>query len=220
MDIVKNGVDILLHLDTYLSLIIQNCGMGTYFILFLIIFAETGFVITPFLPGDSLLFTAGAFAAIGAFDIKLLLLLIIIAAVLGDSANYAIGESIGQKIYEREHIKFIKKEHLLKTRIFYEKYGAITIIIARFVPIIRTFAPFVAGIGEMRYAKFISYNIIGGVIWGTLLILAGYYLGNLPAVRNNFTFVIAGIIVISVAPAVFGPLRKKLKGHNNGETNT
>lgn len=216
MDIVKNGIDILLHLDTYLSLIIQNCGMGTYFILFLIIFAETGFVITPFLPGDSLLFTAGAFAALGAFDIKLLLLLLIAAAVLGDTVNYAIGKSIGHKIYE-EHSKLIKKEHLLKTRGFYEKYGAITIILARFIPIIRTFAPFVAGIGEMRYIKFISYNIIGGVIWVTLFMLAGYYFGNLPAVRHNFTFVIVGIIVVSITPVVFGFLREKWERHNSGE---
>jgi len=215
VDIAKNGLDILLHLDMYLNLIIENCGMGTYFILVFIIFAETGFVIIPFLPGDSLLFIVGAFAALGVFNVKLLLLSLIIAAVIGDSVNYTIGKSIGHKIYEREHIKFIKKEHLLKTHAFYEKHGAITIIIARFIPIIRTFAPFVAGIGKMRYVKFISYNIIGGAMWVTSLILTGYYFGNLPVVKQNFTFVIAGIIFIPITPAVFGFLKEGVEQHSN-----
>lgn len=215
MDIVKNSMDVLIHVDKYLGLMIQSYGMSTYLILFLIIFAETGFVITPFLPGDSLLFTAGMFAALGAFDIKLLLLLTIVAAALGDTVNYVIGKSIGSAIY-KEPIKFIKKEHLLKTRAFYEEYGAMTIIIARFIPIIRTFAPFVAGIGEMSYRNFISYNIVGAVMWGSLLTLAGYYFGNLPAVRQNLTWVIMGIIVVSITPAVAGFLKGKLVKHNNG----
>ncbi|TDT63626.1 DedA family protein [Fonticella tunisiensis] len=211
MDIIKNSVDILLHLDNYLSMVIQNYGFGIYLILFVIIFSETGLVVTPFLPGDSLLFAAGAFAALGALDIKLLLLTIGMAAVLGDTVNYTIGKSIGRKIYEKENVKFIRKEHLLTTREFYEKHGAATMVIARFIPIIRTFAPFVAGIGEMRYVKFISYNIIGGLSWVALFTLGGYYFGNLPAVKHNFTFVIFAIIFISITPAVFGLFKRKLK---------
>lgn len=208
MNFITNGIDILLHLDEYLSLIIQNYGMGTYFILLLIIFAETGLVVTPFLPGDSLVFAAGAFAALGSFDVRLLLLTLGAAAVLGDTVNYTIGKSIGQKIYVKENMRFIKKKHLLKTRDFYTKYGAATIILARFIPIIRTFAPFVAGIGEMKYGKFISYNIIGGLSWITLFTLGGYYFGNLPAVRDNFTFMIFAIIFISIMPVVFGFVKK------------
>lgn len=204
-----NGIDILLHLDMSLGMLIQNCGMGTYIILFLIIFAETGFVITPFLPGDSLLFAAGAFGALGSLDIKLLLFVLMAAAILGDTVNYTIGKVIGNEAY-KENMQFIKKEHLLKTRVFYEKHGAVTIIIARFIPVIRTFAPFVAGIGEMNYTKFISYNAIGGMLWVALLTLAGYYFGNLPAVRNNFTFVIMGIIVVSIMPALFAFFREHM----------
>ncbi|GAB6151586.1 DedA family protein [Desulfosporosinus burensis] len=211
MNFINYGIDVLLHLDKYLSVIIQNYGYGTYLILFLIIFCETGLVVTPFLPGDSLLFAAGAFAAIGSLDIKLLLLIISIAAVFGDTVNYAIGKSIGHKIYEMENVKLIKKEHLLKARDFYEKYGAVTIIIARFIPIIRTFAPFVAGIGEMRYMKFLSYNIIGALSWAVLVSLVGYYFGNLPVVKHNFSLVIFAIIFISIMPAVFGLMKQKLK---------
>ncbi|AHF06081.1 DedA family protein [Desulfitobacterium metallireducens] len=210
MNFIKFGIDVLLHLDKYLNVIIQNYGFGTYLILFLIIFGETGLVVTPFLPGDSLLFAAGAFAAIGSLDIKLLLLIVSVAAVLGDTVNYSIGKSIGHKIYEMENVKFIKKEHLLKARDFYEKYGAVTIIIARFIPIIRTFAPFVAGIGEMRYVKFLSYNIVGGLTWAALVTLVGFYFGNLPAVKHNFSLVIFAIIFISILPAIFGVVKQKL----------
>jgi membrane-associated protein len=211
VNFIKYGIDVLLHLDKYLSVIIQNYGLGTYMILFLIIFFETGLVVTPFLPGDSLLFAAGAFAALGSLDIKFLLLIVGIAAVLGDTVNYTIGKTIGHKIYEMENVKFIKKEHLLKARDFYEKYGAVTIIIARFIPIIRTFAPFVAGVGEMRYMKFLSYNIIGGLTWAALVTLVGYYFGNLPVVKHNFSLVIFAIIFISILPAVFGVIKQKLK---------
>lgn len=211
MNFIKYGIDVLLHLDKYLSVIIQTYGFGTYMILFLIIFGETGLVVTPFLPGDSLLFAAGAFAAIGSLDIKLLLLVVSIAAVLGDTVNYTIGKTIGHKIYGMGNVKFIKKEHLLKTRDFYEKYGALTIIIARFIPIIRTFAPFVAGIGEMHYLKFLSYNIVGGLSWAALVTLVGYYFGNLPVVKHNFSLVIFAIIFISILPAVFGVIKGKLK---------
>ena len=211
MNWINWSMNILLHLDKYLSVIIQNYGIGTYLLLFLIIFGETGLVVTPFLPGDSILFTAGAFAAIGSLDIKLLLLVVSIAAVLGDTVNYTIGKSIGHKIYEIENVKFIKKEHLLKARAFYEKYGAMTIIIARFIPVIRTFAPFVAGIGEMSYTKFISYNIVGAVSWAALVTLMGFYFGNLPAVKSNFALVILAIIVISIMPALFEFTKQKLK---------
>jgi membrane-associated protein len=208
-------IDVFLHLDQYLSVVIQNYGIGTYVLLFLIIFCETGLVVTPFLPGDSLLFAAGAFAAIGALDIKLLMLILSIAAILGDIVNYSIGRSIGHKIDETENIKFIKKEHLAKTRGFYEKYGAITIIIARFIPIVRTFAPFVAGVGEMRYTKFISYNVVGGLSWAILFTLGGYYFGNLPVVKRNFTLVIFAIIFISIMPAFMGFIKEKLRANKN-----
>lgn len=209
MNFIKLGIDVLLHLDKYLSVIIQNYGLGTYLILFLIIFCETGLVVTPFLPGDSLLFAAGAFAAIGSLDIKLLLLILGAAAVLGDTVNYTIGRKIGRKIYEMENVKFIKKEHLLKARDFYEKYGAATIIIARFIPIIRTFAPFVAGVGEMSYMKFLSFNIVGGLTWAALVTLVGYFFGNLPVVKQNFSLVIFAIIFISIMPAVIGVLKQR-----------
>lgn len=210
MEFIKKGIDVLLHLDKYLNIIIQNYGTGTYLILFLLIFAETGLVVTPFLPGDSLLFAAGAFAALGSLDIKLLFLLIAVAAILGDTVNYSIGKTIGHKVYEMNN-RFIKKEYLIKTRNFYEKYGTITIIIARFIPIIRTFAPFVAGLGEMKYLKFISYNIIGGIAWVALFTFGGFFFGNLPTVKHNFSIVIFAIIFISILPAVIGILREKLK---------
>ena len=211
MDIIKDVIDVFLHLDKYLSVIIQSYGLLTYLILFIIIFAETGLVVMPFLPGDSLLFAAGAFAATGALDIKLLLATLSIAALLGDTVNYTMGKFIGKKIYEQETVKFIKKEHLLKTHRFYEKHGAITIIIARFIPIIRTFAPFVAGIGEMRYLKFMSYNISGGLLWVFLFVAGGYFFGNLPVVKNNFSLFIMAVILISVMPVIIGFFRESSK---------
>lgn len=209
MDILMTGIDALLHFDQYLSLLIQQYGTLTYLILFLIVFAETGLVIMPFLPGDSLLFVAGAFAALGAFDIKSLLIILCVAAILGDSVNYEIGKLVGRKIYEEENVKFIKKEHLMKTRRFYEKYGSLTIIIARFVPIVRTLAPFVAGVGEMHYLKFLSYNIIGGLTWVLLFTIGGYYFGNLPAVKDNFTLVIIAIVLVSVMPVLIGVSKQR-----------
>ena len=209
MEIIMTAIDVLLHLDKYLSVVIESYGLMTYVILFCIIFAETGLVIMPFLPGDSLLFVAGAFAATGALDIKLLLITLSVAAMLGDTVNYTIGKFIGQKIYETENSRFIKKEHLLKTHRFYDRYGAITIIIARFIPIIRTFAPFVAGVGEMRYLKFMSYNISGGLLWIFLFVAGGYFFGNLPVVKNNFTLVIFAVILISVMPVIIGYFKQK-----------
>jgi len=192
-----------------LNEIIISYKSWTYLILFLIIFCETGLVFTPFLPGDSLLFAAGAIAALGSLNPMLLFFLLAVAAILGDTANYWIGEFIGEKLFDSKKLKFLKREHLDKTHQFYEKHGGKTIIIARFVPIIRTFAPFVAGIGSMTYPKFLSYNIIGGILWVGLFTFGGYYFGNLPFVKSNFSIVIIAIIIISVLPGVFEFLRNR-----------
>ncbi len=200
-------IDYIIHFDKYLNVILQMFGVWTYVILFLIIFCETGLVVTPFLPGDSLLFTIGAFAALGSFDVAWVLFILTIAAILGDSVNYAVGKYLGQKICEKANGRFIKKEYLDRTHKFYEKYGAKTIVIARFVPIVRTFAPFVAGVGTMRYITFLTYNIIGGVLWVGGFVLAGYFFGNIPVIKNNFSLVILVIIVLSVLPAVIEFLR-------------
>jgi membrane-associated protein len=200
MEFISRVIDIILHLDKYLSTLIQNYGLWTYAILFAVIFVETGFVVMPFLPGDSLLFAAGAFAALKALNIWWLFLLLSAAAVLGDTVNYWVGHFIGPKVFTREKSRFFKKEYLERTHRFYEKYGAETIIIARFVPIIRSFAPFVAGIGSMTYWKFISYNVIGGVGWVAVFVFGGYFFGNIPFVKNNFGMVIIAIIIISTIP--------------------
>ncbi len=209
MALIKQILDFVMHLDRHLSGLIQAYGLWTYGILFLIIFLETGFVVTPFLPGDSLLFAAGTFAASGDFKVGWLLIILSAAAVLGDTANYWIGHFIGPKVFSREKTRFFKKEYLDRTHRFYEKYGPETIIIARFVPIIRTFAPFVAGIGHMSYWKFISYNVIGGVGWVALFVLGGYFFGNIPVVRDHFGLVIVVIIIISIIPAVTEFLRHR-----------
>ena len=209
MQYIKFLIDFILHLDVHLSAIIENYGNWTYFILFIIIFIETGVVIMPFLPGDSLVFAAGAFAALGSMNIGVLFVILCIAAIIGDTVNYEIGKFIGPKIFEKQNLRFLKKEHLERTHKFYEKHGGKTIIFARFIPIIRTFAPFVAGIGEMTYLKFISYNFIGGISWVTLFLFGGFFFGNMPAVKENFTIVIFGIIFISVLPAVFEYVRQK-----------
>jgi membrane-associated protein len=209
MKYITHFINIILHIDTYLISIIQSFGNWTYLILFITIFCETGLVIIPFLPGDSLVFAAGAFAARGDMNLVILLIILCIAAVVGDTVNYEIGKYIGPKILKQDKIKFIKKEHLERTHKFYEKYGGKTIIFARFIPIVRTFAPFVAGIGEMSYKKFISYNIIGGISWICLFLFGGYIFGDIPMVKNNFTSVIYAIIVISALPALFEFLRQK-----------
>ncbi len=209
MEFIPRIIDFVLHLDKHLSTLIQTYGLWTYLILFLVIFLETGFVVTPFLPGDSLLFAAGTFAAAGALDILWLFILLSAAAVLGDTVNYWIGHFVGPKVFSKEKTRFFKKEYLDRTHRFYEKYGAETIIIARFVPIVRTFAPFVAGIGRMSYWKFISYNVIGGIGWVALFVFGGYFFGNIPFVRKNFSFVIIAIIIISVLPAVYEVLRHR-----------
>jgi len=200
MEVVKFLIDLFLHLDTYLDTIITQYGAWTYGILFAVIFVETGLVIMPFLPGDSLLFAAGTFAALGSLNLWYLLGLLMVAAVLGDTVNYSIGHYLGERAY---NIKWIKKEYLEKTHAFFEKHGGIAIFLARFVPIVRTFAPFVAGIGKMSYGYFITYNFIGGITWVALFTVAGYFFGNIPFVRHNFEYVIIVIILISVLPMVF-----------------
>ncbi len=199
MEFLKNIIDLFLHLDEYLAKIILDYGTWTYVILFVVIFVETGLVIMPFLPGDSLLFAAGTFAALGSLNIYFLVGLLIVAAILGDTVNYAIGFYLGERAY---NIKWIKKEYFDKTHAFFEKHGGKTIFLARFVPIVRTFAPFVAGIGKMSYGYFITYNFVGGITWVLLFTLAGFFFGNIPIVRQNFEFVIIAIILVSVVPMV------------------
>ncbi len=206
---IKTFLDFIIHIDKYLNQIIQSLGFGTYVILFLIIFAETGLVVTPFLPGDSLLFAAGAFAALGSLNVLILFFSLIIAAIIGDSLNYKIGKHLGKKVF-KEDSKYFKKEYLIRTEKFYEKHGAKTIIIARFMPIIRTFAPFVAGIGSMKYKRFITYNIFGAILWVGLFVFGGYYFGNLPTVKKNFTLVILIIIILSILPGIIAFLKHKL----------
>ena len=209
MDAVLYVIDFFLHLDKYLPLIIQSFGIWAYVIIFLVIFCETGLVVTPILPGDSLLFALGAFAAQGALNIEILLISLCIAAVAGDTVNYSIGKFLGPKVFHYPDNRFFKQEYLVRTHQFYEKHGGKTIIIARFIPIIRTFAPFVAGIGTMKYLRFISYNVVGGVAWICLFLLAGYFFGGVPAVKRNFTLVIIAIIIISVMPGVIEYVRQK-----------
>ena len=201
MDLFRTAIDFFLHLDKHLAEIIARYGIWTNLILFLIVFAETGLVVTPFLPGDSLLFAAGTFAALGSLDPGLLIVLLSTAAILGDTVNYWVGAYIGPRAFSGE-VRWLRKEYLDRTHAFYEKHGGKTIILARFVPIIRTFAPFVAGVGTMTYSRFLLYNVVGGIAWVTLFVLAGYYFGNLPAVRQNFTYVILAIIALSVMPIV------------------
>src|SRR5512138_430313 len=211
---LKHIIDIFLHLDRYLNDWVTTMGSSLYGLLFLIVFLETGLVVTPFLPGDSLLFAAGSFAAIEAggghvLNLWLLFLLLSLAAVLGDTVNYAIGHFLGPKVFHYEKSRFFNPEHLKRTHAFYERYGGKTIIIARFVPIIRTFAPFVAGIGSMSYPRFLAYNVIGGLGWVAVCLFSGYFFGNLPFVRQNFSLVILAIILISVLPAGIEYLRQR-----------
>jgi len=204
-----NLIDFIIHIDKYLALIIQNYGLFTYIILFIIIFLETGLVITPFLPGDSLIFLTGAFAAQGVFNIVILFLILVLAAVLGDTVNYWIGNYFGDKVFSKSSL--FKREYLEKTRQFYKKYGGKTIIYARFIPIIRTFAPFVAGIGAMDYTRFLIFNVIGALSWVLIFLSGGYFFGGVPIVKNNLTIVILLIILISILPPLIEYLRHKLR---------
>jgi membrane-associated protein len=199
MEPLKNLIDIFLHLNNYLAQIIQQYGTLTHLILFAVIFCETGLVVTPFLPGDSLIFAAGTFAAIGSLNVWILFVLLVIAAVAGDAVNYWIGHTIGPRAYTGE-IKLIKKEYIDRTHAFFEKYGGKAIFLARFVPIVRTFAPFVAGVGQMSYGYFFRYNVIGGITWVAIFLGLGYFFGNIPFVQKNFELVIIAIILISVVP--------------------
>jgi membrane-associated protein len=212
MEIIGFFIDFVLHLDEHLSTIISQYGTWTYAILFLIVFMETGFVVTPFLPGDSLLFAAGTFAALGALNPLVIVGLLSVAAIIGDTVNYSIGNYIGERAFSGS-IRWLKQEYLDQTQKFYEKHGGKTIILARFVPIIRTFAPFIAGVGTMSYKHFLSYNIIGGIIWVNLFTFLGYFFGNLPFVKKNFEIVIFAIIFISLLPPVFEffKARKEMK---------
>jgi membrane-associated protein len=203
MEALTQLIDIFLHLDAHLKPILETYGAWTYLLLFLIIFCETGLVVTPFLPGDSLLFAAGAFAASGSLSLTVLMVSLIVAAILGDTVNYWVGDSIGPRLLAFKRFRLVKPEHLAYTHEFYEKYGGKTIIMARFVPIVRTLAPFVAGLGTMTYGTFMSYNVIGGVAWVVICTIAGYLFGNLPFVKENFSLVVLAIIFLSILPAVW-----------------
>jgi membrane-associated protein len=216
MEFIKYLVDLFLHLDKHLNEIIQAYGVWTYFILFMIVFCETGLVVTPFLPGDSLLFAAGTFAALGSLDVTLLFVILAVAAIIGDTVNYWIGHYVGPKVFRKEGVRFLNKKHLARTHEFYEKYGGKTIIIARFIPIVRTFAPFVAGIGSMSYWRFITYNIIGGLLWVAICVFGGYLFGNLEIVKRNFSLVIIAIVLISVMPIIIEFARHRLGSRKRG----
>ena len=210
MDQISEIINLFLHIDDYLSEIIKNYGAWTYALLFLIIFMETGLVVTPFLPGDSLLFAAGTFAGMGTLNVWLLIFLLSAAAIVGDTVNYWIGHLVGPRAFSG-NIRFLKKEYLDQTHAFFEKHGGKTIILARFIPIIRTFAPFVAGVGAMSYGRFLLYNIVGGIVWVTVFTLGGYYFGRLPFVQDNFSIVVIAIILISVLPAAYEFLKSRLE---------
>jgi membrane-associated protein len=208
MDFVQSVMDLFLHLDEHLNRIVTDYGVWTHLILFAIVFAETGLVVTPFLPGDSLLFAAGALAALGSLDVWLLVVLLIGAAILGDTVNYWVGAWIGPRAFSG-NIRFLRKDYLDRTHAFYEKHGGKTIILARFVPIIRTFAPFVAGVGAMSYPKFVIYNVVGAVLWVGLFVPAGYFFGNMPTVKENFSLVILAIIALSILPIAIEAIKAR-----------
>jgi len=216
MDLIGQLVDFVLHIDVHLKEIIQSYGTMTYAILFAIVFCETGLVVTPFLPGDSMLFAVGAFSAIGTLDLPVALVVLAAAAILGDTVNYWAGAKIGPKVFHRDDSRFLNRKHLDRTHAFYEKYGGKTIIIARFVPIIRTFAPFVAGIGKMSYGKFLAYNVVGGAAWVLTFVFAGYWFGNIPIVKRNFTLVIFVIIILSVIPPMVEFIRQHRAARSEG----
>ena len=212
MELLLSGWDLLVHLDRHLATLLQQHGAWVYLLLFAIIFCETGLVVTPFLPGDSLLFIAGALAAGGGIDVHLLALLLVAAAVLGNTVNYSIGRFIGPKVFHWEESRFFNRRALDRAHAFYEKHGGKTIVITRFVPILRTFAPFVAGIARMTYLNFTAYNLAGALAWVLSLLYAGYWFGNVPFVKQNLTWVILGIVVLSVTPLAFEYVRQRLKG--------
>lgn len=209
MEFIATFIDIVLHLDKHLVVLVQNYGPWVYAILFAIIFSETGFVVTPFLPGDSLLFVAGAVAALGGMDLGLLMLVLSVAAITGNMLNYQIGRYIGPKVFQWENSRFFNREALQKTHAFYEEHGGKTLVISRFLPLFRTFAPFVAGVGAMGYGRFSFFNITGAVLWVVSLTVVGYFFGNLPWIKQNLSLVIVGIIVISLVPVLIGYLKQR-----------
>jgi membrane-associated protein len=211
MEFINDILEFILHLDRHLFDLCSQYGAWVYAILFVIIFCETGFVVTPFLPGDSLLFAVGSLAAINALDMPTALVLLMLAAILGDTVNYWIGDYVGPKVFHKENSRFLNKEYLVRTHQFYEKHGGKTIILARFLPIIRTFAPFVAGIGSMTYRRFLLFNVTGGVLWVLLFVFAGYFFGSVPFVKNNFSLVIIALVLIPGIPAVVEIIRVQLK---------
>jgi len=208
MELLAQFVDVLLHLDRYLAQFVSEHGVWVYLLLFLIVFAETGLVVTPFLPGDSLLFVAGTLAATGGMDVLWLCAVLTVAAILGDTVNYWVGNWFGTRLF-RDDARWLKREYLDRTHRFYERHGGKTIILARFVPIVRTFAPFVAGMGRMSYLTFFAYNVIGALLWVFSLVLAGFYFGNLPWVKANLTLVILGIVIASISPGIIEYLRHR-----------
>jgi membrane-associated protein len=209
MDLLLSFWDLIVHLDKHLAMLVQNYGPWIYAILFLIIFCETGLVITPFLPGDSLLFIAGALAATGGMDVHIVVVLLIIAAVLGDAVNYQIGAWAGPKIFKDDNARYLKKSHLEKAHAFYEKWGGAAIILARFTPFLRTYVPFVAGMSRMSYRKFALYNITGGIIWVASLTYLGYFFGNIPWVKANQGFMVIGIVIVSLIPVLIGVIKSR-----------
>jgi len=214
MNFLKSLVDIIIHIDKHLAQVTADYGVWAYAILFVVVFCETGLVVTPFLPGDSLLFAAGALASKGSFDVHLLALLLFVAAVLGDAVNYMIGKRLGPKVFEKKNSRIFKEEYLRRTQGFFERYGAKAIVLARFVPIVRTFAPFLAGVGTMPYRVFAMYNVVGAAIWVGLFTYAGYFFGSIPFVEKNFKYVILAIIIISVLPMVYEVLRARSEMKN------
>ena len=212
MEFVKEAFDFILHLDVHLNELIVAYGVWTYAILFAIIFSETGLVVAPFLPGDSLLFAVGALAATGSLQVVWVFILLSLAAIVGNVTNYWIGNFVGPNVLQKANTRFINKEYLDRTRMFFEKHGGKTIVIARFLPVIRTFAPFVAGIGFMTYGTFMLYTVVAGIGWVGMFVFGGYYFGNIPVVKNNFTIVIAGIILVSMVPPIFEYFRHRWKG--------
>jgi membrane-associated protein len=210
MEVIAQLVDLFLHLDRYLGVFLHDYGLWVYALLFVIIFAETGFVITPFLPGDSLLFVAGTLAAGGGLEVQWLIPLLIAASFGGDNTNYWIGHHLGPRVFRRNGSRLLNHEHLDRTHVFYERHGGKTILLARFLPILRTFAPFVAGIGHMPYARFLAFSLTGSVLWITLFVLAGYFFGNLPFVRQNLTLMMLGIIVVTLLPGTIAWMRHRV----------
>ncbi len=218
MESIGLVISFILHIDQHLHTLCADYGLWVYAILFVIVFCETGFVVTPFLPGDSLLFAVGSLAAIGALDATFGIILLSAAAIAGDTVNYWAGNYVGPKVFYEEHSRFLNKEYLRKTHAFYERHGGKTIIIARFLPIIRTFAPFVAGIGSMTYSRFLAFNVTGGVIWVALFVSAGYWFGNIPVIKRNFSLVILALILIPGLPSLIEFIRIQMRRRRRKET--